>query len=160
MAFIDIDTISVGNLTSQLLEAYTPFAALRFKPTYLNSGVMVLKPRRDVFEALQRIFIEGDYPYFLDDDAIRAGRRALGDDDQKFFQHVFFAHRLPKVPGLKMHGIDKCLNDKGGLLGCNPAKLALLHKTPVWEARREDALWRAAVQGRCRANPELLNWRP
>ena len=68
-----------------------------------------------------RLWWEGDYPY--------VPSRAYGDDDQNFFQHVFYGKRLPDgLPGSKLHPLHPCHNDKGGKNRCDPPeRVALCH---------------------------------
>ena len=145
----DPDTLAVGNTYRQILLPTPAFGVVAYpKSRYLNAGVMVIAPREQLFRELWRLWNAGDYPY------VRG--RTVGDDDQHFFQHLVYSRR---VSGLRLHPLSRCFNDKSGRAkGCDPDKVVLHHKTPLWEAARERALWRAALRGQCAGNPELLGW--
>ena len=145
----DPDTLAIGNVYRKILQPTPAFGVLSYpKSRYLNTGVMVIEPSEQLFRELWRIWHEGAYPY------VRG--RSGGDDDQNFFQDIVYGRR---VGGLRLHPLSPCHNDKSGRAkGCDPERVTLYHKTPLWEAARERALWQAALAGRCAGNPELQNW--
>lgn len=145
----DPDVLAVGNAYRDVLVPTPAFGVVAYpKSKYLNTGVMVIEPREQIFRELYRLWHTGDYPY--------VHGRTGGDDDQHFFQNIIYGHR---VSGLRLHALSPCHNDKSGRAkGCKPELAVLHHKTPLWEAARERALWKAARDGKCAGNPELLNW--
>jgi len=144
----DPDVLAVGNAYRNILHPTPAFSCLSYpKSRYLNTGVMVIEPSREIFRQLMGIWHAGDYPFM---------RGKLGDDDQHFFQDVIYGHR---VSGLRLHPLSPCHNDKSGRAkGCDPEKATVFHKTPLWEAGREYALWQAARAGKCAGNAELMSW--
>ena len=147
----DADTLAIGDVVEHVLEKTPAFAArMHAKSRYLNSGVMVLKPDANVFQQLWRIWQEGDFPYTAD--------RSYGVDDQIFLQHIFYAHRLTG-PGTALHALHPCHNDKQSRCSDPDRRVVIYHKTPLWEAGRELALYQAAVAGNCANNAALQRWR-
>ena len=128
--------------------------------------MLLLWPDADVFQQMHSIWQLGRYPsrrLFVENTHVGAGQRErliYGDDEQQFLAHAFVGHKHPiHGRGTRAHRLDRCHNDKAGKLRCDPRRAVYYHKVPLWEAQREEALWRAVLAGRCLANPELLNWR-
>jgi len=155
--YFDPDTLARRNVTEAYLR-YEPFAAQihpRQGPMHsLQAGMMVLQPSRRDFEHLHTMWQSGDYPY---PDGMRRGDVSYGDDDQMLLAHALFRKRLLSTP---LHRFALCDNDKRGSAHCDPAKVPMFHKWPIWEHERIETLWDAAQNGRCTGNRALLEWRP
>ena len=154
--YFDPDTLAQRNATEAYLR-YTPFAALihpRQGPMHnLQGGMFVLRPSQRDFGLLHDMWQGGDYPY---PDAMRKGDLSYGDDDQMLLNHALFRRRMLSTP---LHRLALCDNDKRGYAHCDPARVPMFHKWPIWELDRIEALWEAAQHGHCTGNRELLKWR-
>ena len=149
--YFDCDTLTVKNATANILAPNFGFTTvMRPLRRYLNAGMMVLEPDQQAFEQMMHIWQSGDYPY----------RHVLnyGEDDQMFLAHLFFTNRLNWSIPMRMRSLDHCHNDKRGREQCDPSRVTIFHKVPIWEQGRETALWQAAQEGRCLANPALKQW--
>jgi hypothetical protein len=178
--YFDPDTLTVRDTVKALLNKYPDDAITAYfdtkmhavptkyaPPGYFNAGLMIVAPKLDIYEQLMRIWRGGHYPYIVPDRHV--GVSPAGDDDQWFLLNALaqkgkYSGGLSKGgvsgPGTGLKKIHICDVAKAGNPHCDVDRMSLLHKVPLWEVSRQHALYRAAVEGRCRDNPSLLAWNP
>ena len=156
--YFDPDTLAQHNASESYLR-YKPFAAHLYPhhgpPHNLQGGMLVLRPNRSDFDALHAMWQDGAYPYH---DGLRRGDVSYGDDDQNFLNYAVIRRH---VLSTALHRFAPCDNDKRLATmhpHCDPNKVPMFHKWPVWESKRIDALWAAVQEGSCVGNRALLNW--